>query len=162
MWSSSFVLDLRPIHPADLKRWEESVRNVAVGLTKGAFARFRQLRAPLLIAYTPTAFLNGEILPPPSSLSSVAASQLPCTPRDTSDPLSRNAMEACAICTTDPAAPVLVRRDQKARHEASKPHRWAVRRAKGPRGADLGEEAERKRAERLALRAGKAERENEE
>jgi hypothetical protein len=97
-------------------------------------------------------FLTDAPLPDARSLSAAAASQLPQAPRSLADPLGRNAMEVCTVCTKDAATPVLVRLDDMQAHIQTRSHRLASRSTQ--RAAPDPEVVARKREERRRMREG--------
>lgn len=106
-----FLLDA-----TDPTQWDKRVRAPAEAILSGTPR-----------AATDPAFLRGEPLPDPSTLSAVAAEQL-AVALPSEGRIARNALVACDVCTRDPAQPFLVRESERAKHMQSRTHRYALRR----------------------------------
>lgn len=135
---------------ADLSKWKEDVGGPAVELVTSEL-RSGEGQAQFAHAAA-TEFLNNEPLPDARGLSAAAASQLPQAPRSLADPLGRNAMEVCTVCTKDATAPVLVRRSEMQAHVQTRAHRLASRSTQ--RAPHDPEVVARKREERRRMREG--------
>lgn len=74
------------------------------------------------------AFLRGETLPDPRSLSAAAHEQLAPPTSTGLGRVERNRLQQCEVCTAQPTEPVMVRAVEWERHLQSRSHRRALKR----------------------------------
>ena len=154
------------------KRQTSWIRNQLLPAVRQAQARGEHVHLYLLDATDPAlwdahvrepaeaitrAFLRGEPLPDPRSLSTAAATHLaPLFASGAPDPgrIERNRLYACPECTQDPERPFLVRESERGKHQSSRTHRYAVkRRTRQAWIAERQREGAGRRAERQAAQA---------
>ena len=157
------------------KRQTSWIRNQLLPAVRQAQARGEHVHLYLLDATDPAlwdanvrepaeaitrAFLRGEPLPDPRSLSTAAATHLaPLLASAAPDAgrIERNRLYACPECTQDPERPFLVRESERGRHQSSRTHRYAVkRRTRQAWIAERQREGAGRRAERQAAAEAEA------